>query len=86
MNTKSEDIYYEPCTVCERNIAITEKTWFVARGLGNSTLMAPDDPREDGGMHPIGNDCAKKVPKEWLVTRKQHGGFGPLKDRKDWNG
>ena len=75
MDNQSEDIYYEPCTVCGRNIAITEKTWFVARGLGNSTLLAPDDPREDGGMHPIGNDCAKKVPKEWLRQLSSTGHF-----------
>ena len=75
MDNQSEDIYYEPCTVCERYIAITGKTWFVARGLGNSTLMAPDDPRADGGMHPIGNDCANKVPKEWLRQLSSTGHF-----------
>lgn len=58
-----------PCTVCGRK---TNLTIGVYVGAGGSSLVHPEDTEkaDDGGFmgfFPIGNECIKKVPKEFRV-------------------
>jgi hypothetical protein len=59
-----------PCTVCGKK---TNNSLGVLVGRGGATIVHPEDieKAEDGGYmgwFAVGNECIKKVPKEFWVT------------------
>lgn len=62
-NFKSSD--QEPCIICQKPLNITEKTKYVHL-LTSGEIINSDDHIDSQGLFPIGNDCCKKLPKQFI--------------------
>ena len=55
----------EPCIICQKPLNITEKTKYVHL-LTSGEIINSDDHIDSQGLFPIGNDCCKKFPKQFI--------------------
>lgn len=53
----------EECFCCERQVKITEKTWYVHITINHEVVDADYEGADSQGCFPIGNTCRKKEPK-----------------------
>ena len=57
----------EPCIICERPVNITDKTKYV-HYLTSSHFTNVMDHADSQGFFPIGNDCCKRLPKDFIFN------------------
>lgn len=73
---KPKSDYY--CVVCQKAIRKGSTHRLIHLVDGGNTVLHPQDEhlyQPDGGdcgLHPIGNDCAKKAGLEWSIKQTTH--------------
>lgn len=64
-SNKSCKFNQEPCIICEQPVNINDSTKYVHM-LTTLEAINKDDHENSQGFFPIGNDCAKKLPKDFI--------------------
>jgi hypothetical protein len=64
-NFKSSD--QEPCIICQKPLNVSDKTKYVHM-LTSGELINCDDHADSQGFFPIGNDCCKRLPKNFIFS------------------
>jgi hypothetical protein len=59
----------EPCILCERPVNINENTKYVHM-LTTLEAVTEEEHKNSQGLFPIGNECCKKLPKEYIFKFK----------------
>ena len=57
----------EPCIICQRPVTISDRTKFVHM-LTTLEIVNVGYHEESQGLFPIGNECCKKFPKQFLFS------------------
>ncbi len=57
----------EPCIICQKPVNVSEKTKYV-HYLTNGHVTNVLDHVDSQGMFPIGNDCCKRLPLNFVFT------------------
>jgi hypothetical protein len=57
----------EPCIICNKPVTISEKTKFVHM-LTSGEIINIEDHDDSQGLFPIGNECCKKFPKNFIFS------------------
>jgi hypothetical protein len=55
------------CVLCGKVVRRSAAQWAVADAAIGSFLPVDDVPEQNGGCFPVGPDCARKLPKGYLV-------------------
>lgn len=57
----------EPCIICQKPLNVSDKTKYVHL-LTSNELINCDDHADSQGLFPIGNDCCKRLPKDFIFS------------------